>query len=120
MYYHEDCNLPDGFKFPEEYLNLLSLKKFPDIYPWWFLAEEPDKALMIYKIINVDRYSSKLLVPFAKIDDETGDVACFDGEDYSGNPKIYFSTGTGSLKDIDWQERYFIPSFIKWFNSVKQ
>ena len=119
MYYHEDCELPSGFKFPEAYVQILSSGEFPEIDPWWFLAEEPDKALMIFNIINVDRASSKLLIPFAKIDDETGDVACFDGEDCSGDPRVFFSTGTGSLSNIDWESRYCIASFSEWFNSVK-
>lgn len=27
-------------------------------------------------------------MPFAKVDDGRGDIACFDGEDTSGNPEV--------------------------------
>ena len=110
--------LPSGFRFPESYLRLAREPKFPNVTPWWFLIEDPDIAMMAYRTINESRRSRKLLLPFAKNDDESGDVACFDGEDTSGEPRVYFAVGTGDMRDVDWISRYFIPTFAAWLDTA--
>jgi hypothetical protein len=119
-YIFEDMSLPAEFRFPKAYIKLVQ-EGFPDLKPWWFVAEEPETAKMLYQIINEELKSKKLLIPFAKIDDSSGDVACFDGEDTSGNPKVYFSVGAESdMSKIDWHERYFLESFDVWLESAKK
>lgn len=116
----EDQDLPAGFRFPDAYLKLIQ-DEFPDLNPWWFVAEEPETATLLYRIINEELRSKKLLIPFAKIDDSSGDVACFDGEDTSGNPKVYFSVGTeNDMSGIDWSERYCLKNFDEWLEFAKK
>lgn len=119
-YLFEDIEALKGFRFPKAYLEIMNGRHLPQLDPWWFLNEEPEKAKLLFRIINVDRQSSRLLVPFAKIDDETGDVACFDGEDISGDPKVFFSTGTGSLKEVDWEKRYHLANFEAWLLAARR
>ncbi|MDH3349603.1 MAG: hypothetical protein OEM02_16070 [Desulfobulbaceae bacterium] len=114
MYMFEDVFVPVEFLFPKAYLEFMQ-SGFPDLTPWWFVAEEPAKAKMFYQTINKCKRSKKLLIPFAKIDDSTGDIACFDGEDTTGNPKIFFSVGSeDSMSCVDWKKRYFLEDINAW------
>ncbi len=120
IYMFEDVFVPDKFLFPKAYLEFTQ-SGFPDLTPWWFVVEEPEKAKMFYQIINEYKRSKKLLIPFAKIDDSTGDIACFDGEDTTGNPKIFFSVGSeNSMSNVDWGKRYFLEDFSAWLKIAKK
>lgn len=39
-------------------------------------------------MFSVRRHDGRNLIPFAKVDDGRGDVACFDGDDSTGNPQV--------------------------------
>lgn len=120
IYMFEDVFIPDKFLFPKSYLEFIQ-SGFPDLTPWWFIVEEPEKAKMLYQTINEYKQSNKLLIPFAKIDDSTGDIACFDGEDTTGNPKIFFAVGSeNSMSNVDWEKRYFVEDFNTWLKIAKR
>ena len=113
--------LPSGFSFPKSFELALSTVSRDEIFPWWFVASEPEKAKLFFDIINIDMKSSKLLVPFAKIDDESGDVACFDGDDLGGNPRVYFSTGPEQTHEgVDWESRYYLKDFDAWLEKARE
>jgi hypothetical protein len=86
----QDFPLREGFRLPDAYLRLVE-SGLPDIEPWWWLEEYPDSAKYWAKTLS-EQYPSRSLVPFAK-DGGSDDVFCFDGEDLSGNPGSYTSTG---------------------------
>jgi hypothetical protein len=119
-YLFEDVVELQAFAFPDSYLRTVMSGNLPQIDPWWFLVEEPDKSNLFFRVINYDRKSKKILVPFAKIDDGSGDVACFDGDDHSGDPQVYFSTGTDSLEDVDWERRFSLADFDSWLSTARQ
>lgn len=120
-YLFEDVQLPDGFIFPDSYID--ALKTFDDkTIPWWFLAKDPKFAKFSFEVINGIKKSFKVLVPFAKHrDDEDGVDACFDGECTTGNPRVYFAIGTEKrMDDIDWKTRYSMENFDAWLKSAKE
>ena len=114
-------DLPSEFTFPENYESALNTVSRDEISPWWFVANEPDKAKMFFEIINVEMKSSKTLIPFAKIDEESGDMACFDGDDHGGNPRVYFSAGSEQThENVDWDSRYHLESFDAWLENARK
>lgn len=84
-YLFEDRALPAGFVFPQKYLLLLK-GGLPDIEPWWWLAPHRDSSIYWMEKLR-EQFPQRLLVPFAK-DGGSDDVACFDGADSPGSPKI--------------------------------
>src|ERR1700757_3263083 len=88
--------LPVGFTFPKSYLQLAEGNAIPDLEPWNFLFQNIPASLNYYGAM-LQKYPDKPLVPFAFIDDQSGFynggyvvLACFDGDDISGDPKVYF------------------------------
>ena len=86
--------LPDGFRFPDEYEQLARNGNWPDIEPWSFLAEDMPMSLSYYGEM-LRKFPETPLIPFAFISDESGlyndgyiVLACFDGGDLSGHPKV--------------------------------
>jgi len=121
-YLYEDFpGVPKEFRFPRRYVNLLNGGEVLSIDPWWFVAEYPETARLFIEVINGAKESEKFLIPFAKIDqDGSGDIACFDGDDFSGNPRVYLSGGDEvSHKHTDWNTRYSFANFDAWIDHVK-
>jgi len=95
--------LPEGFKYPERLKRMSELGGYPSIAPWWFVDADSKAGRLFYSIREHD---GRNLVPFAKVDDGRGDIACFDGDDHSGNPAVLMlvldETGRAySFKDFD-------------------
>ncbi len=116
-YRFEDCDLPFGFRFPISYEKFLSHPTI-DIHPWWLVAKQPRLARLFFELLNRELGSSKPLIPFAKIDDDNGDIACFDGSNTSGSPRVYFWAGDVTLRDVDWSCRYSLDSFEDWLKTA--
>lgn len=116
MYFFEEDSIFKGFSYPKDYEHFVraGCELEP---PWWLLGKRPDFAMRCFKLLNEDLESEKLLIPFAKTDDG-GDIACFDGDDKAGNPKVYFYTGEETLKNINWSDRYSVDSFNDFVSSI--
>lgn len=115
--------LPTGFSFPQSYLTLVHGHDLPDLEPWSFLCFTMAKSLNYYGAL-LQKYSDKPLIPFAIAHDQSGFfndgyvvLACFDGDDRSGNPKVYFHDYSNA-KRVDWSERYSLANFSEWLNVV--
>lgn len=112
--------LPEKFKLSEEYVQLAKDKECINLEPWQLLFYNKPLAIMYYGAMLL-RYTDKPLIPFAVANDQSGIynegyvvLACFDGDDESGNPKVYFHDY--SLKAYPkWSERYFLKDFSAWF-----
>lgn len=116
-YFYTKVLLPDGFRYPLEYIDLVHKGELQSLSPWWFLGKKPEFAELCFNVINEKLGGEKILVPFAKTDDD-GDIACFDGNDTSGSPRIYFDTGEENMRGVNWDERYSIDSFSNWLEMV--
>jgi hypothetical protein len=111
--------LPSGFDFPQSYLQLVQAQELPNVEPWNFLCLSMAKSLNYYGAM-LQKYPDKPLVPFAILSDQSGFLnggfvvlACFDGDDRSGNPKVYFHDYSNP-KRVDWPERYSLANFSEW------
>lgn len=111
--------LPVGFSFPMSFLELARSNQLPDIEPWSFLFTDMPSSLNYYGAM-LQKYPDKPLIPFAIIDDKSGFyndgyavLACFDGDDKSGNPKVYFHD-YAKPKAVDWRGRFSLSNFSEW------
>ena len=118
-FFYDSPILPSGFSFPKSYLQLAQWHDFSDLEPWNFLFLNLPKSLSYYGSM-LEKYPDKPLVPFAFIDDQSGFyndgyivLACFDGDDQSGDPKIYFHDYSNP-KRVDWPDRYSLANFTEW------
>ncbi|MCF5471072.1 hypothetical protein [Pseudomonas syringae] len=116
--------LPDGFKFPAEYLNVVLADELIDIEPWRFLSKDMATSLFYYSSMLL-KFSEAALVPFAIIQDESGlyndgwvVLACFDGECKEGNAcvRIY---DYSKPKLSPWDNLSY-SGFSDWFISAKE
>ncbi len=112
-YLFEDYPPPSDFKFPQPYLDLLE-KGLPGIEPWWWLAPHKDSAIYWADTLR-KQFPSRTLVPFAK-HGSSDDVACFDGSDTSGNPKVLY---IHSFCSPGWEHRGEASSFAEWLQKTE-
>lgn len=113
IYLFKDRLLLSDFKFPQPYLDLIN-NGLPDIDPWWWLALHKDSSQYWAETLQ-KQFPSRSLIPFAK-DGGSDDVACFDGSDISGNPKVFV---LHSFCSPGWEGRYEPSSFTDWFKKTE-
>jgi len=77
--------LPSGFKYPTQFLEFAGGAAHPNMYPWLFIDAHSTVGELAYSVRQKDGRS---LVPFASVEDDRKDIACFDGDDTSGNPAV--------------------------------
>lgn len=108
--YVYDCKeLPEGFSYPDVYLQFAHDSMRPTLEPWWLLCDMP--AVAQFWLDDLKRqYPSRALIPFAKLED-TDDLACFDGFDTSGNPRILY---IHAFSSVGWEERGVDLDFDSW------
>ncbi|MGQ5525287.1 hypothetical protein ACUHMQ_18775 [Chitinimonas sp. PSY-7] len=113
-YLFDKSELPEGFLYPQSYLEIVNLD-LPEIEPWWWLAPYKDSAIYWMNTLR-SQFPSRVLVPFAK-DGASDDVACFDGEDISGNPKVFC---IHSFCEPGWEMRGDFLCFNEWLKDIKK
>ena len=109
VYLYAGDEVPDGFEYPESYIEIMSRDFILDIEPWFFICEFKNSALFWMSEIK-QLYPTRKLIPFAKVN-YSDDIACFDGEDSSGNPKVYYIHAFASS---GWEDRGFAENFDEW------
>jgi hypothetical protein len=97
--------LPPGFSYPQEIRDFAATGEHPDFGPWWFIDANSKAGKLAY---SVRQHDGRNLIPFAKVDDGRGDVACFDGDDKSGDPKVHM------LVLDDSGRSYSFANFSAW------
>lgn len=119
LFFYDLPILPPGFSFPQSYLDLAQGHAIPDLEPWKFLFLDMPRSLNYYGAM-LQQYRDKPLVPFAILDDPSGAfndgyvvLACFDGDDRSGDSIVYFHDYVNP-KHVDWPDRYFLTNFTEW------
>lgn len=123
-YIFETSLLPEGFKYPANYLAMVNAGDYPKLTPWEFLANDVPQALCYFGSLMM-RYPKVPLIPFAIINDQSGAfnggwvvLACFDGRDKSGNPKVFIYDYEKS-KLAPWDNISF-DDFSKWIKYAEQ
>ena len=94
--------LPSEFRYPAE---LATVADGDDLYPWVFIDPESAVGQLAWKVRQSD---GRNLVPFASAEDDRKDIACFDGDDASGNPAVLMLVVDGSGR------QYSFPDFAAW------
>lgn len=107
--------LPAGFRYPQAYLDLVEQPERLAESSWWLIGKNPGFADFCLEVLQ-GMGGSKILIPFAK-DDESNDLACFDGADLGGSPRVYFLVAEASIKHVDWTKRYS-QSFEAWLTEA--
>jgi hypothetical protein len=114
-YLNPQSDLPEGFRFPKSYLDFLRQEALPDLDPWWFLCESQEDADDWLEIVK-EQYPERKLVPFAKFG-ALDDIACFDGADTTGNPKVYY---VHTFTSPGWEDRGWVDDFDAWLENAKR
>jgi hypothetical protein len=105
--------LPNDFKFPQAYLDLMA-QGLPDIDPWWWLAPYTDSEIYWTSTLR-EQFPYRLLVPFAK-HGGSDDVACFDGTDTSSDPKVLY---IHAFCSPGWEHRGEANNFTEWLRKIQ-
>lgn len=113
-YLFDEKLLTGNFSFPQSYVELVSQENIPYLEPWWFLSEYKEDADFWMDEI-AKQYPSRKLVPFAKAG-SSDDVACFDGSDTSGNPKVFY---VHTFASPGWEDHGDVESFDVWLEKTK-
>ena len=116
-YFYPSDKLPKGFKFPEDYLREVVGGR--DFGSWWFAGINQVFADLCLDVINEDSQGRYFWVPFAKCS-KSLDVACFDGNDFSGNPRVFFYTNKAISKEFDLNKRFYLDDFSSWCEHIKK
>lgn len=118
--------LPEGFIFPQSYIDTVVDNFTPDIEPWCFLCRNMGASLSYYGSLLI-KYKNNPLIPFAIANDQSGlfndgfiILACFDGNDKNGDPKVYFHDYGYRGEEPTWDKRYYLTNFSSWLELAKE
>lgn len=103
----EAAGLPPGFRYPDMLLRLAAGCPHHDIHPWYFVDAHSEVGRLARLI---GRSDPRDLVPFASVVDHRKNVACFEGDDLTGDPPVRL------LAHDDSAGRY--ASFGEWQKAV--
>lgn len=113
--YYSSEKIGTNFKWPKIFCDFV--KDAAEIDAWWFIGFRGEYADLCFEVINDKVDEGVVLVPFAKCGN-TDSIACFDGMDVSGDPKIFFYDNEETLSNVDWNARYKLSGFEEWLSSV--
>ncbi|WNJ95672.1 hypothetical protein RND59_00680 [Vibrio ruber] len=116
----EGNELPDDFQYPDDFLKFVSSYDEKTIKPWRILGESKSELIFFRTSMN-EIYPDKPLIPFARLEDSAnGDLACFDGSDISGNPRIFFHVYCYQGELPNWDKRYSMDNFNCWLEEARE
>jgi len=126
LFLYEQPILPKGFSFPSSYVELAKNGLIDNLEPWLLLYNDMATSLSYYGSMLL-KYKEHCLIPFAVASDQSGIfndgyvvLACFDGNDHSGNPKVYFHDYGYNEQYPDWDKRYHLNNFDEWLKLAKE
>lgn len=101
--------LPKTFRFPDAFHRFCAAVPEIDLAPWYVFNEAEDVEFWLSTIR--EWYPARNLIPFARDFSMGDDIACFDGADTTGNPRVYF---VHCFADAGWEDRGYVESFTDW------
>lgn len=113
-YLYTQNELPEDFKYPVAYTEIMDMDIIPDLEPWSFICEFQESSSFWMREMK-GKYPDRKLVPLAKVN-YSDDIACFDGEDTSGDPKIYYIHAFASA---GWEDRGYTDNFDEWLKMAR-
>jgi hypothetical protein len=99
--------LPTAFHYPAQFATMASTGEHPQIGQWWFVDANSEAGELFY---SIRKHDGRNLIPFAKGND---DIACFDGDDASGNPAVLILILDGSGR------HYSFKNFADWLTAAE-
>lgn len=112
-YMYENYLYP-GFSLPNSFIDYVSNDKLDDIEPWWlFCCAQNYVDFWCEKIREL--YPERKLIPFANWR-YSDDIVCFDGEDTSPDPKVYYIHAFASA---GWEDRGYTDNFDEWLKMAR-
>lgn len=123
-YFYDSPILPHRFKLPQDYIDFSISGTSQDLCPWMILSVDMATSLYYFGSMLL-KFPNTSLVPFALISDESGIyndgwvvLACFDGENFSGNPMVrIYDYSTPQISS--WQNRSY-DNFLDWLEADKK
>ncbi|MEY0665120.1 SMI1/KNR4 family protein [Providencia rettgeri] len=106
--------LPKGFQFPRTFLEIINQEVILDLDPWWFLCEF-EKFAKYWLLEMKNQYPTRKLIPFAKLS-YSDDIVCFDGDDTSGDPKVFY---VHAFASAGWEDRGYTDNFTEWLKIAR-
>ena len=81
---------------------------------WWWMFQNKDLAIYWNDTLR-DQFPKRKLVPFAK-HGASDDIACFDGADISGNPKVLI---IHAFCEPGWELRGEASNLSEWLVKIE-
>ncbi|WP_086631775.1 SMI1/KNR4 family protein [Commensalibacter intestini] len=106
--------LPVGFRFSNNFINYIQSNYKDEIYPWYFLIESAKYIDARFYCVQ-SQYPTRNLIPFAHWN-HSDDIVCFDGDDTSGDPKVFF---VHTFASPGWEDRGNVENFDVWLEIAK-
>ncbi|KLN98166.1 SMI1/KNR4 family protein [Moellerella wisconsensis] len=98
-----------GFSFPDSFIDYVSGDELEDLEPWWlFCCAQNYVDFWCEKVREL--YPERKLIPFANRR-YSDDIVCFDGDDTSGELRIYY---VHAFALAGWEDRGYVDSFNEW------
>lgn len=113
-YIYPKKELEKGFQFPIEFLEIVNQEVILDLDPWWFLCEF-EKFAKYWLFEMKKQYPTRNLIPFAKLS-YSDDIVCFDGDDTSGDPKVFY---VHTFASAGWEDRGYTDNFTEWLKITR-
>lgn len=113
-YLYTKNELPEGFRYPVAYEEIMGMDIIPDLEPWSFICEFQESSSFWMGEVK-GKYPDRKLVPFAKVN-YSDDIVCFDGEDTSGDPKVYY---VHAFASAGWEDRGYEDNFEEWLKIAR-
>lgn len=98
-----------GFSFPESFIEYVSCPTLEDIEPWWLFCCSQNYVDFWCKKVK-ELYPGRKLIPIANWR-YSDDIACFDAEDVTGEPKVYY---IHAFATAGWEDRGYADNFSEW------
>ena len=108
-YFFPENELPKGFKYPESYIKYMKYdSELKELDP--YILFRRDEGIKLWSKILKEQYPTRNLIPIGK-DNNSDDVFCFDGDDTSGDPKVYI---VHTFASPGWEDRGYLKNFGEW------
>jgi hypothetical protein len=105
--------LPSGFKYPASFVAFANNEERVKLEPWWLLSIRKESTLFWLHTLRA-QYPERSLIPFAKMED-SDDLACFDGLDTNGDPKVFY---VHAYTTPGWEHRGEAGGFDQWLSDA--
>lgn len=103
------------FKYPAAFLDYCATAENDSLEPWYIFEDAEEAADWLGTVR--EWYPTRNLIPFARDDVSGDDIACFDGADIAGDPKVHF---VHTFASAGWEDRGNVMNFAAWLVEARK